>query len=116
MTPTFKELADGLIELKKQAYPSETVRITASHINRILEALERADKNQQRTEKLEMALRPFSGMTWISDYYVEECCPDLVWPVRNGKKINTEGGPSSDSVGVADFERARAALKGGDAE
>ena len=46
MTPTFKELADGLIELKKQAYPFDTVRINASHINRILEALERADRNK----------------------------------------------------------------------
>ena len=41
-SPSLKELASGLIELKKQAYPSETVRINASHINRILEALERA--------------------------------------------------------------------------
>ena len=93
MIPTFKELADGLIELKKQAYPSETVRINASHINRVLEALERAERFADIVKRLSREPK------------TEDMSEDF-------KRRNLEM-MWDEFVGIA--RHARATLKGGDA-
>ena len=140
MTPTFKELTHVMIELKKQAYPSETVRINASHINRILEALERAAELEaenfglsagecivegglvgdeggtpfctvratlgtarKRIVELEDCLKPFADLSQLGE------------PFSFNDDTRVVYGRDGTTVTVGDFERARAALKGGDA-
>jgi len=70
------------------------------------------DHYMAERDALRAALQPFARVADVLDFYVPEACPeDVTFPFDNIRL--SEDGPPRVTLQVADYERARTALAGG---